>query len=322
MEQLSEDLHRIEVKLPGSPLGSVNCYVLVGDDRALLVDTAFNHDECRRTLETALDELGVNRDRLDIFATHLHADHSGLAHELAGADSRIYLNAFGVEVLSNDVWDQAYTFARSNGFPPPELDELFESHPGQQHSTGSGIDFISLEDGQVLTVGSYRLRVVDTPGHTLGHQCLHDPEHRLLFSGDHVLVDITPNISVHSRENRYLLVHFLKSLDKVAKLDVDRVFPGHRRTFEDLSGRVGELKQHHAIRTAEVLEVLEDGPLSAYEVAAGMSWDIPLESWEDFPIVQRWFATGEALSHLWFLEHEGDVQAHEENGNVRFTRMD
>lgn len=319
LERLEDDLYRIEVPLPESPLGSVNAYVLTGDDRALMVDTGFNRTSCREVLEDALDDLAVDRNRLDFFITHLHADHSGLAQHLAGEDSRLFLNAFGAGVLGADHWDRAYDYARSNGFPADQLEALFEHHPGKQYS-GDGLpEFQSLEDGDELTLGSYRLRVVNTPGHTLGHQCLHDPDRRWLFSGDHVLVDITPNISVHSRENRYLLVHYLESLDRVAKLDVRRVLPGHRRPFEDLPGRVDELKQHHGLRVVEVQTILEEGALTAYEVASRMNWDIPLGDWEAFPVVQRWFATGEALSHLWYLEHEGNVRVHEEGSRVRFS---
>ncbi len=318
LDRLQQDLHRIEVPLPDSPLGSVNAYVLTGNERSLMVDTGFNRDACRETLEDALDELGVDRDRLDFFVTHLHADHSGLAQHLAGADSRLYLNEFGVNVLGSDDWDQAYDFADANGFPAEQLEALFERHPGKQYSSDTLPSFRSLEDGDELTVGSHRLRVVDTPGHTLGHQCLHDRGRGLLFSGDHVLIDITPNISVHSRTNRYLLVHYLDSLDRVAPLNVRKVLPGHRRPFEDLAGRVDELKEHHGLRLVEVKDILGDGPRSAYRVAARMSWDLPVEDWEDFPVVQRWFATGEALAHLWYLEHEGTVEVRDSGDRVRF----
>ncbi len=39
-----------------------------------------------------------------------------------------------------------------------------------------------------------------------------------------------------------------------------------------------------------------------------MSWDIDCESWELFPVAQKWFATGEALAHLRYLEGEGRIR--------------
>lgn len=318
IDRLEENLYRIQVNLPGSPLGSVNSYVLLGKDRHLMVDTGFNMEDCLNVMEGALDELNVDRDRLDIFVTHLHADHSGLADQLAGDNSKIYLNDYGVEVLTADNWDVARVYARKNGFPDDQLDELLANHPGKQFSSETKPNFISLSDGEELQIGSRTLRVVDTPGHTLGHQCLFGVNEKALFAGDHVLGDITPNISVYGEHNRYLLVHYLESLDRVATLGVDVVYPGHREPFGDLDKRVEELKQHHAIRTAEIIDILGSGPANAYDIASQMHWDIPLDSWEEFPLIQRWFATGEALAHLWALEKEEEADVLSENEVTRF----
>ena len=59
-----------------------------------------------------------------------------------------------------------------------------------------------------------------------------------------------------------------------------------------------ELIEHHRIRANEVLDVLNAGARNSYQTAAGMSWRIRARSWDDFPIMQKWFATGEAIAHL------------------------
>jgi hypothetical protein len=46
-----------------------------------------------------------------------------------------------------------------------------------------------------------------------------------------------------------------------------------------------------------------------------MTWDIVARSWEEFPIMQRWFATGEAIAHLRFLEEQGRV-TREDDGDL------
>ena len=38
-----------------------------------------------------------------------------------------------------------------------------------------------------------------------------------------------------------------------------------------------------------------------------MTWDIKADSWEAFPLNQKWFATGEALAHLEYLMEAGQV---------------
>ncbi|NNL78035.1 MAG: MBL fold metallo-hydrolase, partial [Desulfobacterales bacterium] len=60
-------------------------------------------------------------------------------------------------------------------------------------------------------------------------------------------------------------------------------------------------------RLAEVLSILNRGGMNAFQVASQMTWDIKAESWNQFPVAQKWFATGEAISHLRYLEEEEKV---------------
>ncbi len=39
-----------------------------------------------------------------------------------------------------------------------------------------------------------------------------------------------------------------------------------------------------------------------YDVASKMTWSIVARSWQDFPVVQKWFAVSEAAAHLRYLE--------------------
>ena len=50
---------------------------------------------CREAMNRQLDELGVDRDRMDIFATHLHSDHVGLAPELIRPGCQILMGEIG-----------------------------------------------------------------------------------------------------------------------------------------------------------------------------------------------------------------------------------
>lgn len=81
-ERLAEDLWRLDIPLVGNPLKNLNSYLLTGE-RSLLIDTGFRQQSCREAMERQLAETHVDRDRLDIFCTHLHSDHTGLG---AGAD--------------------------------------------------------------------------------------------------------------------------------------------------------------------------------------------------------------------------------------------
>ena len=88
------------------------------------------------------------------------------------------------------------------------------------------------------------------------------------------------------------------------------VLPGHRSTFRDMRGRIEELIEHHERREEEVLLILEEGPKTAFEVASRMTWDIVCESFDLFPLSQKWFAAGEAIAHLTHLKGLSKVREH------------
>ncbi len=182
------------------------------------------------------------------------------------------------------------------------------------------IDMSAVEDGDAIRYGDYRFTAVKTPGHTMGHTCLYEPEKKLLVSGDHILFDITPNITCWYGEANPLK-QYLASLEKIESLHVDLVLPGHRQLVGNCGNRIKELKQHHRRRNEEILSVLTQGPKSAFETAARMTWDIDSDSWEAFPASQKWFATGEAIAHLRYLEEEGQVFRENKRGYVFFQKL-
>ncbi len=109
-------------------------------------------------------------------------------------------------------------------------------------------------------------------------------------------------------------------LDKIIPYDIEWVLPGHRTVFRNHRHRIEELKKHHEIRTAEVASILDKGSQTAYQVASQMAWDIDCESWDDFPLPQKWFAGGEAMAHLQYLQGQGKV-VRELNGGKAFFRL-
>jgi len=67
------------------------------------------------------------------------------------------------------------------------------------------------------------------------------------------------------------------------------------------------LKVHHQKRLDEIIAILRKGRKNAFQVASQMTWDVNYDSWELFPVSQKWFATGEAISHLKYLEEKGVI---------------
>jgi hypothetical protein len=50
-----------------------------------------------------------------------------------------------------------------------------------------------------------------------------------------------------------------------------------------------------------------------------MSWDINIARWELFPVAQKWFATGEAIAHLRYLEEKGLIRRSADPGEIVYS---
>lgn len=309
-EEIVPGLYLIKVPLPGSPLKATNSYAIKGTERSLIIDTGWNREECRQALASGLQECGVDMSQADFFITHMHADHSGLVSMLAGEEARVYAGSADAQVIRSaapEHWQEQIDFALERGFPRGELEKAIGNHPGRRYSPGSSLNLCVLKDGDKIGVGEYSFECVETPGHTEGHICLYEPAKKMLICGDHILVDITPNITLSSKE-RNPLSEYLMSLDKVYDLDVELVLPGHRSILSNHRERIHELKHHHLARLEEVIAILEKGRQNAFQIASQMTWDIACGDWHRFPALQKLFAFAETMAHLKYLEEERQVQ--------------
>ncbi len=321
IEKVTDGVYRIEVPLPRNPLKYTNSYLIKGDKESLIVDTGMNREECYKALSLALKELDVVDP--SIFITHLHADHIGLAGEF-GAKEVFFSKTESEIVLKmlddpSEYWRTILENYMANGFPQEEAKKMLKLHPGIRYTSMEKIEFTELKDGDEIEIGDFRLKCLETPGHSPSHMCLYDEDRKVFFSGDHVLIDITPNITWWPFLDNSLK-SYLESLDKVCNLDVNLVLPGHRRLWKDLRKRIEEIRRHHQARLKEALMAL-DRPKTAWEVAPSITWDLVYSNWEDVNVVQKWFAVGETIAHLEYLFKQGVIEKEiSGDGKVRYFR--
>ncbi len=310
-DEIMPGLYRLEVPLTGNPLRSINSYIIRGEDHSLIIDAGLNREECDQAVKRGLQSIGIDLRSCWFIATHLHADHIGLMWRWAEeghAPARFLIGqADGERIAGWLGWDDYVACAAVNGFPPVKLQTAVQAHPGYRFKAPDQFTVEFLHDGDFLECGDYHLRCVSTPGHSPGHTCLYDAGHRLLISGDHILGDITPNIECFY-DHLNPLQDYLASLEKVRQLDVNLVLPGHRNLISDMGTRIDQLISHHRHRLEEIRQILGGQSFHAYDVASRMSWDLDCADWESFPPAQKWFAIGEAIAHLRYLESNGDLE--------------
>lgn len=312
VQEVLPGIYKVEIPLPQIPLKSINSYVVKAAERNLIIDTGMNRGECRAALIKALEKLNINLDRTDFFITHLHVDHAGLVSNLASNESKIYISANAINY--DERFGDIFEFSLANGFPESKIKEAIIAHFGGEHAANRILNFVQVKEGDFLKVGNYHFKCVWTPGHTKGHMCLYEPTYKVFFSGDHILGEITPNLSLTLPEQGNPLKDYLSSLDKVDNLEIDLVLPGHRSIFTNHKHRISEIKHHHELRLNEIRRILGKSSGNAYFVASKMLWGVNHDSWESFPVQQKWFATGEANAHLRYLKQKGEIQKGKENG--------
>jgi glyoxylase-like metal-dependent hydrolase (beta-lactamase superfamily II) len=162
--------------------------------------------------------------------------------------------------------------------------------------------------GEHLRLANREWQVLHTPGHTVDHLCLFDPETGTLLSGDHVLPTITPHVSGVRRGDS--LRSYLATLDLVAGLEgVQLGLPAHGVPFDDVPGRVDAIKRHHEER----MEMLREASL-----ALGPATVVDL-SHEVFP-KKHWgtMAESETFAHLEHLADAGQAEAWSEAGRLYY----
>ncbi len=166
---------------------------------------------------------------------------------------------------------------------------------------------VLLQDGEVFEFDGWSLRAVWTPGHTPGHLCLYERNHKLMFTGDHVLPHITPNVSMHDdQEGTSPLADFRDSLRKVGEFDTAMALPAHEFSIRDLPARCAALLHHHDDRLDEVRAAIGESFATARDVSARVHWNTG--PFDDFNLHTKRSALGETLSHLQVLLDEGRVK--------------
>lgn len=307
------NIFKNEIPLPKNPLRAINSYIILSEKRNLIIDTGFNTQECQTELMKGLKELNLDLKKTDLFITHMHVDHSGLAPALKERGVRtIYFSQVDGDLLNQTTKRDIFfiTLNRILGFKDDNSSSFGREFGTKQTEP---LEFTPLSEGNQLELGDYCFEVVDIPGHTPGQIGLYERSHKLFFCGDHILDEITPNIAFWGFEQDILATYF-NSLNKVYEYEIDYLFTAHRKIIRDHQKRIIELLDHHDVRLKEILDILRDGKKTPGEMAASMHWDLSHKSWDDFPYSQKWFASGEALSHLEHLVYIGRVKRIEESG--------
>lgn len=300
-------IEAVRIDLPFR-LNHVNCFMAEGLSGWTIIDAGLNNDHTRALWD---QQIG-SREVADLLITHYHPDHFGYAGGLQQkTGAKVSMTKTDAEAgLSS--WRSAFLETMPGHYQASGVPEK-----AAVQMAGNTADFQPLvnpmpevghffEEGEKIVLGGYEYSVILTPGHSDGMVCFYNKEKSVLFSADHILPKITPNISYwfHGKDNP--LADFFSSLKKIQELEAEFVIPSHGNPFYGASERAAELRAHHDERLEATAEAIRK-PSSIYQACEQLFR-------RQLTVHEMRFALGETLAHLEFLRHAGKCSREKQGG--------
>ena len=308
-ERVLPGVWRLRLPLPWPGVPHCNAWALAAGDGIVLVDTGMHEPGSMAHLERALDQAGLRVEHVRlVVCTHAHVDHCGEAPRIRGrAGCEVWMHpARGHLPTGGDDAEQALArrveVARQSGVPEAPLRRWTE----QRRAAGSGLSGELVVDRDLVpgvTVGTDLgdWQVIETPGHAPSHVCLHQPERRLLISGDHLLGRVS--LYFDRGHTPDPVGEFLGSLDAIEGLDARLALAGHGRSFTDVGGHIEANRALIAERLDAVRAALRERSGSAFELAGRIHG-------EAFDEHSATLLLTQTLSWLDHLELRGEARRH------------
>lgn len=323
MSMIFEALGIYKVKLPlPFRLNHVNCYAVKGTQGWWLIDAGLRREATIEGWTQFFEEHAIKpSDIKGIYLTHFHPDHygcSGWLQNYSGAP--VYIGEIDAERIKrywkseNYILEALNVLFSENGMPHDVLKETIDSVNNLIRYTSPHAELTTLKPGQVVTIGDFEYEVVLTPGHTDGHICFYNVAHGLLLSGDHLLPEISSNISLWPRSGAdpNPLDNFLKAIDSIRTLNCKIALPSHGKPFTNIEERIRQLEIHHQERL-ELMKNCTGSGSTAYEVCLQVFR-------QDLSFHELRFAMAETLAHLVYLTAKGELDIKSQDG-VQIFRM-
>ena len=293
MSDVIDGVHRIEVPTP-FPVGPVNSYLIEGSPLTL-VDTGPKTSKSLVAIRQGLKVLSYDLSDVEqILLTHNHVDHIGLVAQFVrdrlqvhGSPTEVWIHQKDAEAVINyESYMEHYTEAfirliaasgvlqQERKMPIPQNRTEFFKAIGESVPTAH-----VFMDGATFKTGIGELSALWTPGHSPGSTCFVCDEKRIIFSGDHILGDISsnPSISFDSSERIGMNTYF-ESLDKIEPKADYLALPGHREPIPNIKSRIEGLRAEYEEKLQKAASVLTKNPRTVYEISRVVYGDYETQS--------------------------------------------
>jgi len=308
-------------------LRAINAYLIEEPDGWTIIDCGYGSEEAQRQWESVWSKNMKDKPVKRVVVTHFHPDHFGNAgwmQEKWGvtpsmSETEWAFANLAANNLNTDAIDLRCDFYSKNGLSKA-LEEKFRTEVFRYSSGCPSVpsSFTRLKDGDELIIRGARWRIMVGRGHSPEHVCLYSNDLGIMMSGDQILPEISPNVSVWPIEpNANALGDFIGTMNRFRMLlrKDTLVLPSHRKPFRGVHERMDQLEHHHHLRLEEILSHTGAAGISAGDL-------ISLIFPGNLDGHQIGFAMNEALAHLNYLMYAGKlIRRQDSAGRVRFFRV-
>jgi len=313
-----EKIYKIELPVP-FPIKTTNVYI-IAENPVTMIDSGIKTEESFETLIKGLKEIGLSIESIKrILITHGHIDHFGQAKRISVISSAsIYIHPKEYGRIRSFIHQFGFlkTILIRNGIPIDLAESIIHYFESAQKWCDSLEDAFFLNDGDYIYFPSMSLKTIYCPGHSPGLICFYNHEKKVLFTGDHLLKEITPNPTLNPEGKippfHYLsLKQYLTSLEKIEKLDINIALPGHGEEIIQSKELIKEIFSHHKERMANVLSCLEKKEMTPFEIA--------IDLFPNLSLFEVFLGVSEILGHLEILIEKGLVRVSEKDGKDYYS---
>jgi glyoxylase-like metal-dependent hydrolase (beta-lactamase superfamily II) len=256
--------------------GTVNAFLAIGET-VTLIDAGNLGRESYQQLKSKIHNAGVALTDIDhVLLTHIHIDHAGgIPYLQEEADLPIFVHEQARESINHSLADFERNTLYMKGFleqcgADPEK-HIFSRNYKQEN--WGNVHY--LKEGDRMPLGGVPYEVVFVPGHSQCDILLWDSETGAAFAGDHLLKAFSVNAFIEppqegERERPKPLLQYRNSLEKVSRLPLGLVYPGHGDPFTDHLALIEKRLQEQEKRCEQILKILADGPKAIFDICREM----------------------------------------------------
>ncbi|WXG41860.1 MAG: MBL fold metallo-hydrolase [Candidatus Freyarchaeum deiterrae] len=315
MKKVLDNIYMFTLDLPFFNTPTLSVYFLDGE-QPTIIDTGMGDPKSMSIISSELDK--INRGLRGVSAiinTHEHIEHFGGNQKIKDA-SEAYVIASPETSRIIENYHQ-YILSLKKSLLGSELEPEIKENVSRYMDLNLLIDESRVErkvgEGDIIELGNFNLRVIETPGHADGEICLYDEDRKVLFSGDHIIGTGTTFVGYSWREislrrifevldsrndKKDIMTVYLESLEKLQSLDLKLILSAHGPPITEPYKKIREDAERKINREQIFLKVLK----KKKEVTLG---DLTAEAYNTDR--NNYFLQGAALAYLERLVKLGKI---------------